>query len=381
MTQEGHRDDADDDADPAGTLALPLVSVVVVNFNYGRFLDEVVGSAFAQTYPHVECIVVDNASTDGSSGVLEALAKTRDGLRVIRRARNDGQTPASLDGLAAANGAYVIFVDADDVLLPTCVEAHVYAHLSLRVHVGFTSGDMLQVAGNEGNMQIVVATGEDFNRYVRSGNGLRPDLVRSFQAPHGESWPSAATAARLDGKIHVVPPMQTRWIWSPTSGSCYRRDALMLFADNPALAGLRTGTDMYFGHAIGALCGSALIDEPVFAYRIHGGNIYTQRAQLDRTLNFKPGNPGDSNAASRLYIVDHLVAQADRFAPNIWLKLNLAWLLLRLDVPDPGARARWQRRSRLARALAKHGDGVKEALGAPLALLLKICSRLPYPRL
>ena len=296
---------------------------------------------------------------------------------IIRRATNDGQTPASLDGLAASRGAYVIFVDADDLLLPSCVEAHVYAHLSLRVHVGFTSGDMLQVVGDGADVRVVVATGEDFNRYIRGGRGLKRDLVRAYRDPAGH-WPDAGLAARLNDRIHHVPPLHTSWVWSPTSGSCYRRDALLLFADNPALAELRTGTDMYFGHAIGALCGSALIDEPVFAYRVHGGNIYTQRPQLDRTLCFKPGGGGDSNAHARLLIIDHLVTEAPRFAPNIWLKLNLVALLIRLDhgEADP-ALPRWRRRSRLATALVQHGHGLAETLGPWLTGFLKLWSGVP----
>lgn len=385
MTQEAVHEaigeaigDDHDHRPPSVVCAPPLVSVIVVNFNYGRFLEEVVGSVLQQTYAHVECIVVDNASSDESSDVLDALCRRHAALHVIRRARNDGQTPASLDGLAASRGAYVIFVDADDVLLPTCVEAHVFAHLSLRVHVGFTSGDMLQVADG----QIVVATGEDFNKYIRKGKGLRPELIRPYRGMGaGDSWPGAATVGRLAGKIHVVPPLHTSWIWSPTSGSCYRRDALLMFADNPDLATLRTGTDMYFGHAIGALSGSALIDEPVFAYRIHGGNIYTQRAQLDRTLNFKPGSSGDSNARARLLIIDHLVAEARRFAPNIWLRLNLVGLLARLDVADPDpALPRWRRRSRLAGRIVRDSDALSAALGPWLTRVLKLWSGVPFTK-
>ena len=362
--------------DPDG-IALPLVSIVIVNYNYGRFLGALVESVFAQTYRHVECIVVDNASTDESAAVLTEL-EARHPIRVIHRANNDGQTPASLDGLAAANGAYVVFVDADDLLLPRCVEAHVYVHLSLRAHVGFTSGDMLQVAGG----QIVVSGGEGFGAYVRSRKGLKRDMIRpfhhAFDPAIGDAALFAETALRLEGRIHLVPPMTTRWVWSPTSGSCYRRDALAMFADNPALAGLRTGTDMYFGHAIGALCGSALIDEPLFAYRIHGANIYTQRAQLDRTLCFKPGGGGDSNDQARLAIIDQLVEKADRFASNIWLKLNLFALLILLDrgERDP-ALPRWRRRSRLASCLATHAPALRLVLGRPLVVLLKVWSRLP----
>ena len=54
-------------------LRLPLVSVIVINFNYGRFLRATVESVFGQTYPNVECIVVDNASTDESGAVLQAI--------------------------------------------------------------------------------------------------------------------------------------------------------------------------------------------------------------------------------------------------------------------------------------------------------------------
>ena len=364
--------EADLQVDPSG-IALPLVSVVVVNYNYGRFLGALVESVFSQTYAHVECIVVDNASTDHSAAVLADLEARRP-ITVIRRDRNDGQTPASLDGLVAARGAYVIFVDADDLLLPRCVECHVYAHLSLRPHVGFTSGDMLQVADG----QIVVSGGEGFGAYVRSGKGAKPDLLRPCRGAPGDETVFADTERRLAGRIHYVPPLTTRWVWSPTSGSCYRRDALTMFADNPELATLRTGTDMYFGHAIGALNGSALIDEPIFAYRIHGGNIYTQRAQLDRTLCFKPGSSGDSNDRARLVILDHLVAKAERFAPNIWLKLNLVALLIRLDRAERDPKLpRWQRRSRLARCLVEHGASLADTLGQPLAVFLKMWSGVP----
>lgn len=358
--------------------SLPLVSIVVVNFNYGRFLGEAVASVYAQTYPRMECIVVDNASTDESSDVLESLSRAYPDLRVIRRAANDGQTPAALDGLAAAEGAYVIFVDADDILLPTGVEAHVFAHLSLRLNVGFTSGDMLQLAGD----QIVVATSEDFNRYIRSGKGRRPGEVRPFRALAAGEWPTPAVAERLANAIHVVPPLHKLWVWAPTSGSCYRRDALQKFADNPDLATLRTGTDMYFAHAIGALCGSALIDEPVFAYRIHGGNIYSRHAQLERTLAYRPGSSGDSNNRARLFIVDHLVRNADRFAPNLLLKLNLVALLLRLDIgdPTPGLPAP-ERRSRLRAAIRRDDGALRETLGPLLFGVLSLASRVPYPRI
>ncbi|MGH6935855.1 MAG: glycosyltransferase family 2 protein, partial [Methylocella sp.] len=128
-----------DSGDGRKFLRLPLVSVIIVNFNYGRFLRAAVDSVFGQTYPNVECIVVDNASTDESGAVLGAIEGAYANLKIIRRTDNGGQTRAALEGLAASAGPYVIFLDADDFLLPNCVETHVFVHLSLRIHAGFTS--------------------------------------------------------------------------------------------------------------------------------------------------------------------------------------------------------------------------------------------------
>ncbi len=346
----------------APTTDLPLVSVVVVNYNYGRYLADAVESVFGQTYARVQCIVVDNASTDETPGVLATLEARHRDLVVIRRAANDGQTPASLDGFAAADGHYIIFLDADDYLLPRCVETHVFVHLSMRPHVGFTSGDMMQVDGRE----VVVATGEESSRYIRSRWRRRPRLVRPYEGH--QNWPSAPVREAAPDKIHYAPPLTVRWIWSPTSGLCYRRDALRLFADNPRLQTLRTGTDLYFAYGCGGLCGSVVIDEPLFAYRIHGGNIFTAHAQLDRTLNYTPGGSGDSNIKAQLYLVDHLVERVERFTPNLALRFNFIALLWKVDRRDiDGTLPRWARRSRAAQALARNYEHAAAALGAPLA--------------
>lgn len=337
---------------------LPLVSVVVVNYNYGRYLEDAVESVLTQTYPHVECIVVDNASTDNSPAVIARLRTRHPELIVVNRAANDGQTPASLDGLATSSGHYVIFLDADDYLLPACIETHVYVHLSLRARVAFTSGDMLQVADN----QVVVSTGEESNRFVRSGKGYKPNLVRPYTGCRG--WPSAAVAAGMADKIHYVSPLSVRWVWSPTSGLCYRRDALRLFADNARLQTLRTGTDLYFAYGCGGLSGSVVIDEPLFAYRIHGGNIFTAHAQLDRTLNYTVGGHGDSNIKAQLYLIDHLVEKADRFTPNLFLCAHLIGLLFRVDHRDDDPRLPgWARRSRAAQAITRNYESFAEAVG------------------
>jgi glycosyltransferase involved in cell wall biosynthesis len=340
-------------------LRLPLVSVIVVNFNYGRFLRAAVDSVFGQTYPNIECIVVDNASTDESGPVLHAIEASYANVKIIRRTDNGGQTRAALEGFAASAGPYVIFLDADDLLLPNCVETHAFVHLSLRIHAGFTSGDMLQLSGD----QVVLGTEHAFSRVMKTGRGIKPRAVRPYRHPFGETWPPENFDCRVLETIRFVG-LTDQWVWSPTSGNCFRRDALCLFADNPALHNMKTGTDLYFCLGINAVSGSVLIDAPVAVYRLHGGNIFSQRPQLNHVLCYEPGGAGDSNAKARAAVVDHVVAHAHRFVgQHEFISIEFLWLLWRLDCknPDPSAPI-WARRSRAAATLVKNYDTIAPLL-------------------
>jgi len=371
---------------PATGLSLPLVSVIVINFNYGRFLDAAVDSIFAQTYPNVECVVVDNASTDESPKVLRGIEARHPRVKIVRRPVNDGQTPAALDGLAASSGPYVIFVDADDMLLPHGVETHVYVHLSLRIHVGFTSGDLLQLTDS----QVVLGSEEAFNRVICASRGVKAkaESVRPYRHAAGEayevSWPPEKFDRTILERIRFVAPMTNEWVWSPTSGNCFRRDALDLFADNPALRGLRTGTDLYFCLGVNAITGSVLIDDAVGVYRMHGGNIFSKRPQLHNVLAYQAGCPGDSNAQAKAVLVDHLIERAGFFLQRGWTAFDYARLLRRLDCSDPDAKAatpRWSARSRVATELVKRFASVAPVLGPPIARGLMFVSGVPWLRI
>ncbi len=94
-----------------------LASIVVINYNYGRFLREAVESALAQSHEDTEVIVVDDGSTDDSHSVIASFGG---GIRAVFQ-QNKGQGGALNAGYAIAKGDLIIFLDADDVLLPTAV--------------------------------------------------------------------------------------------------------------------------------------------------------------------------------------------------------------------------------------------------------------------
>ena len=104
----------------------PVFSVVICNFNYAQFVGDAIQSALDQNYPadHVQVIVVDDGSTDGSRQVYERFAG--DGRFHVVLQENRGQSEAFAAGVAASIGDYICFLDSDDVFLPDklkCVAA------------------------------------------------------------------------------------------------------------------------------------------------------------------------------------------------------------------------------------------------------------------
>jgi len=94
------------------------ISIIINNYNYGRFLEEAVNSVLNQTHQPYEIIVVDDGSTDNSREVLDKYSTK---LKVIYKA-NGGQASAFNRGYAEATGDWLWFVDADDFLVPEAVQ-------------------------------------------------------------------------------------------------------------------------------------------------------------------------------------------------------------------------------------------------------------------
>jgi len=94
--------------------ASALVSVVIPCFNVEQYIKDCLDSVFDQKYPEIEIICVDDGSTDATAAILQTC---RDRIRLISSA-NSGATSARNSGLKHANGEFIQFLDADDLLLP-----------------------------------------------------------------------------------------------------------------------------------------------------------------------------------------------------------------------------------------------------------------------
>ena len=94
-----------------------LISVIVPVYNVKSYLRQCIESIMAQTYGDIEVILVDDGSTDGSGEICDEYAEKDARLRVIHKT-NGGVGAARNAALSIIRGGYVVFVDADDYLLP-----------------------------------------------------------------------------------------------------------------------------------------------------------------------------------------------------------------------------------------------------------------------
>jgi len=92
-------------------LNYPLISVIIPNYNYARYLNVTISSVLSQSYPNIEIIVVNNGSTDNSLQVLRQFGSQI----ILVDQQNLGQSGARNSGLRVARGDLIAFLDADDI--------------------------------------------------------------------------------------------------------------------------------------------------------------------------------------------------------------------------------------------------------------------------
>jgi GT2 family glycosyltransferase len=136
---------------------VPDVALIVTSYNHAHFLAEALDSALRQTRPFAEIIVVDDGSTDDTAAVVARYPQVR-----YFRQENRGLAAARNSGLNQSGSELVVFLDADDLLHPTAVEAGLRcfeAHPGARFVYG--SFRYIQLTGEASSVVLAKDCGQD----------------------------------------------------------------------------------------------------------------------------------------------------------------------------------------------------------------------------
>ena len=98
-----------------------LISVIIPVYRVEEYLRRCVDSVLAQSYSHMEVILVDDGSPDGCPAICDAYGEADSRVKVIHQ-KNAGLSGARNTGIEAAEGSYLAFVDSDDYLAPEFLE-------------------------------------------------------------------------------------------------------------------------------------------------------------------------------------------------------------------------------------------------------------------
>ncbi|MDB9537686.1 glycosyltransferase [Dolichospermum planctonicum CS-1226] len=207
-----------------------LVSIIINNYNYDRFLPEAINSAINQTYPHTEIIVVDDGSTDNSRNIID-----RYGDRIIPIFQTNGKQAAALNsGFTKSQGDIIIFLDADDYLFPHAV------------------------------VQIVSVWKPELSKVH-----YRLTVIDKIGKSLGYSCPQGSTPLST-GDVSKILLDKGGYVSTPTSGNALNRHVLeKLF---PIPDEYKLTADDYLSFQVPFYGDVAAIEEPLGTYRIHDTN-------------------------------------------------------------------------------------------------------------
>jgi hypothetical protein len=200
-----------------------LVSIIVNNYNYARYIGATIDSALAQTWRPLEVLVVDDGSTDDSWALIERYG---DRVRAIRQA-NGGQGAAFNTGLAASRGQWVLFLDSDDTLDADAVQrmmalaapdvAKVQGYLRLIGADGEPLGGAVPYIAHDGDVTPIARRFRMYAAPPSSGNLLRRSAIEPYFPIPVAPWRLSADTITV-----LLSAFHGRVATLPGTMGCYR---------------------------------------------------------------------------------------------------------------------------------------------------------------
>ena len=261
-------------------MSLPrLASIVISSYNYGGYLNDAIDSALGQTYAETEVIVVDDGSTDHSRAVIAGY----DGRLVSVLKENGGQASSLNAGFAASRGDVVVFLDSDDMLLPTAAEEAMALFRDpavVKVHWPLVAVD----GGGRKTGRVIPGS-------LLPEGDLRKAVISD--GPYGYTWPD-------------------------TSGNAWSRQFLEQVLPMPE-AEYRTCPDLYLSAFVPLFGRIVRIADAQALYRDHGDNSSSRHPFVERA---REGRVREDHCFGALagYCREHGIS----VDPNRW-KANSWW--------------------------------------------------------
>ncbi|MGZ4925620.1 MAG: glycosyltransferase family 2 protein [Halobacteriota archaeon] len=157
---------------------MPLVSVLMKNYNYERFIAEAIESVLGQDFEDLELIIVDDASTDASRQIIESYQERDHRVRAIFHECNFGISKVVNDGIEAARGKYIAQIDSDDVWMKDKLTRQLEAVKNDENLVVYSEGELIDKKG-----ESLAKTFSELHESVsrkKSGNIFEELLIRNF---------------------------------------------------------------------------------------------------------------------------------------------------------------------------------------------------------
>ncbi|MBE9109961.1 glycosyltransferase family 2 protein [Nodosilinea sp. LEGE 07298] len=232
---------------------LPLVSILINNYNYENFLSNAIDSALNQTYQNIEVVVVDDGSTDKSCQVINQYGDQI--VSVFKK--NGGQASALNAGFDASKGEIICLLDADDIFLPEKV-SQIVALFQSDSEVDWVFTESAPVETSE----ILPGKLEDLFASIRS-------------------QPSAEDLGKINFRKNILRGQLPNFTPS-TSNLCFSRKLLSKLFPLPEIKGLSgmAITDLYIKLPAVGLSAGYVTKENLGIYRFH--NNYYKNLDLSK---------------------------------------------------------------------------------------------------